>query len=236
MNIYVYSDESGVFDKVHNKVFIFAGIIILEKTNHEEWARRYSNAERTLRTKKKVNKQYELKASNLNNKEKSKLFRSLNNCYKFAVVIDQEKVLDRIFKSKKDKQRYLDYAYKIAVKRAFQKMVEQHIIIPEEVEHIFFRVDEHTTATNGCYELREGLEQELKSGTYNYNYNVFHAPVFSNVKSVNVEFCNSSSKLLIRAADIVANKVYHLAFKGEFSKIQELPNTIVTYLPYEKRN
>ena len=29
MNIYVYSDESGVFDKVHNDTFIFGGLIIL---------------------------------------------------------------------------------------------------------------------------------------------------------------------------------------------------------------
>lgn len=29
MNIYVYSDESGVFDKAHNDYFVFGGLILL---------------------------------------------------------------------------------------------------------------------------------------------------------------------------------------------------------------
>ena len=29
MNIYIYSDESGVFDKEHNDYFVFGGLIFL---------------------------------------------------------------------------------------------------------------------------------------------------------------------------------------------------------------
>lgn len=60
-----------------------------------------------------------------------KLFRSLNNCYKFGVIV------------------------------------------LEEIERIYFYIDEHTTATNGKYELKEGLEQEFKYGTYNLNFSVY---------------------------------------------------------------
>ena len=56
--------------------------------------------------------------------KKGKLFRSLNGCYKFGVIIREKQVLERIYKSKKDKQRYLDYAYKIAVKRAFENLIK----------------------------------------------------------------------------------------------------------------
>lgn len=31
MNIYIYSDESGVLDKVHNKFFAFAGLFFYPK-------------------------------------------------------------------------------------------------------------------------------------------------------------------------------------------------------------
>ena len=31
MNIYIYSDESGVFDKEHNDYFVFGGLILLGK-------------------------------------------------------------------------------------------------------------------------------------------------------------------------------------------------------------
>lgn len=111
MNIYVYSDESGVFDKEHNDYFVFGGLILLGTEDKENWSRKYSSVEKILRANKGVAADYELKATQVTNKEKGKLFRALNGCYKFGVVIREKNVLDRIYLSKKDKQRYLDYAY-----------------------------------------------------------------------------------------------------------------------------
>ena len=160
MNIYVYSDESGVFDKEHNDYFVFGGLILLGTEEKEIFSRKYSSAEKFLRISKGVKRDYELKATQVTNKEKGKLFRSLNGCHKFGVVIRENNVLDRIFQSKKDKQRYLDYAYKIAVKRAFQGYIRSGLINPDDVERIYFYVDEQTTATNGRYELQEALEKD----------------------------------------------------------------------------
>ena len=229
MNIYIYSDESGVFDKVHNDLFVFAGLIILDKK--EEWCRRYSKAENDIRKTKKVGKNFELKATNISNEEKSKLFRSLNNCYKFSVIINQKKVLNNIFDNKKSKQRYLDFAYKIGVKHGFQEMIQKGLICPKNVQKLFFYVDEHTTATNGCYELKESLEQEFKNGTYNWNYSYYFPPLFTNLQQVELNFCNSKSKLLVRAADIVANKIYYLSRTKQDSKLLSIQNFSIKYLP-----
>lgn len=231
MNIYIYSDESGVFDKAHNNIFVFGGIIILGVTEKEVWSRKYSNVENILRRTKGVGKDYELKATQTTNKEKGKLFRSLNQCYKFGVVIDQTRVLDRIFESKKDKQRYLDYAYKIAVKRAFENLIKTNTINPSEIEYLCFYVDEHTTATNGRYELREGLEQEFKNGTYNQRYDVFYPPIFPLLKDVQLSFCNSQSTRLVRAADIVANRIYGLAKRNDKDVLNNLTRLNIEYLP-----
>ena len=231
MNIYVYSDESGVFDKKHNNYFTFGGLILIDNNEKEKCSRMYSNVERILRKNKKVSKQYELKAAHITNKEKSSLFRSLNNFYKFGVIIDQQKVLDRIFFSKKDKQRYLDFAYKISVKKAFQKLINENKINPDTVERIYFFIDEHTTATNGKYELKESLEQEFKWGTYNKEYSKFYPPIFNNMKNIKLEYCNSSSKLLIRASDIIANRIYFLARNKEINKISKIKKSKIIYLP-----
>ena len=211
MNIYVYSDESGVFDRYHNDKFVFAGLIFLDKTSKDKMSRKYSKAEKDIRKNSRYTPEDELKASIISNKEKSKLYRSLNRCYKFAVVVDQKRVNIQIFNSKKDKQRYLDYVYKIAVKRALQNMIQRNLIVKNDVERMFFYVDEHTTATNGRFELKEGLEQEFRYGTYNTNYSIYYEPIFPSLKELKLEYCNSSSKSLIRAADIVANNVYHKA-------------------------
>lgn len=231
MNIYVYSDESGVFDKEHNDYFVFGGLILLGTEDKEIWSRKYSNVEKTLRTNKDVARDYELKATQVTNKEKGKLFRSLNGCHKFGVIIREKNVLDRIYLSKKDKQRYLDYAYKIAVKRAFENFIQRDIVNPDEIKRIYFYVDEHTTATNGRYELQEALEQEFKLGTYNYQYDTYYPPIFKKMKDVQLEYCNSQSKLLVRAADIVANKIYYLARNEMIEEIRRLQNMHVIYLP-----
>lgn len=231
MNIYVYSDESGVFDKEHNDYFVFGGLILLGTEEKENWSRKYSSVEKVLRNNKGVAADYELKATQITNAEKGKLFRSLNGCYKFGVVIREKSVLDRIYQSKKDKQRYLDYAYKIAVKRAFESLIHDDTINPDEIERIYFYVDEHTTATNGRYELQEALEQEFKLGTYNYRYDTYYPPIFSKMKAVHLLFCNSASKLLVRAADIVANKIYFLARNEKSEDIRNIQNMHVIYLP-----
>ena len=201
MNIYVYSDESGVFDKEHNDYFVFAGLICIGTNEKEIWSRKYSAVEKTLRKSKGVKLDYELKATKITNSEKGKLFRSLNNCYKFGVVIREKNVLDRIYYSKKDKQRYLDYAYKIAVKRAFENLINIKSLDPNQVERIYFYVDEHTTATNGRYELQE------------------------------LQYCNSESRLLVRAADIVANKIYYLARNKMYSDINNISKINIVFLP-----
>lgn len=98
MNIYVYSDESGVFDKVHNEWFVFGGLIFLSKEDRDNVERKYRYAEKCLREKYPDNK--ELKATILGNKEKAKLFRSLNQCFKFGVSIHQPEILEQIYKHK----------------------------------------------------------------------------------------------------------------------------------------
>lgn len=214
MDIFVYSDESGVFDKHHNKIYVFGGLILLGKKSKDEWARRYLHAENTIRSNGSYSANEELKACKISNKEKGKLIRSLNHCYKFGVVIQQDNVYDRIFGSKKDKQRYLDYAYKIGLRRAFESLINKGIVRLGEVDNVRVYVDEHTTATNGRYELREALEQEFKNGTYNYNFTSFHEPIFPGLTSVELQFCNSEKVPLIRAADLVANRIYHDASVG----------------------
>ena len=63
MNIYVYSDESGVFDSKNNDYFVFAGIIFLSKESHEIWKRKYLSAERTIRKSEELSKEVEVKAT-----------------------------------------------------------------------------------------------------------------------------------------------------------------------------
>ncbi len=231
MNIYIYSDESGVFDKSHNDIFVFGGVIVLGNDERDTWSRKYSRAEKVIRERNRYPSSCELKATFLSNGDKAKLFRSLNNCYKFGVIVNQNQVLDNIFHNKKTKQRYLDYVYKIGVKRALKNLIDREVINPSTIENIYFYVDEHTTATDGRYELQEALEQELKVGTYNYNYSIFYEPIIPNLKAVKVNFCNSEKKYLVRAADIIANRLYYLSTKNLDEQMNAISNIYILQQP-----
>ena len=229
MDIYVYSDESGVFDYVHNDYFVFGGLLFLDKSDKEIMERKYIRAERVIRLNNSFSKDDEVKATTISNKEKNKLFRSLNNCFKFAVIVDQKKVLGKIYDNKKSKQRYMDYAYKICLKKYLQFLIKNNYIDQSKVDNIYINVDEHTTATDGRYELREGLLNEFKYGTFNENWNMFFPPLFTQLKDLKLNYCNSKNKTLVRAADIVSNKIYHL--KTSNSPIQNSVKMFVTFLP-----
>ena len=211
MNIFIYSDESGVFDRVHNRYFVFGGVMFLSKEERDICTRKYIKAENDVKAREVMNRSEEAKASNISNTSKGKLFRAMNNQVRFGVIIDEHRVNENIWKSKKDKQRFLDYAYKIAVKRCFEHLINNGKIKAEEVRNLYFYVDEHTTATSGKYELGEGLEQEFKNGTFNYTWAKFYPPIFPQLERVELKFCNSSKATLVRAADVIANKIYYLA-------------------------
>lgn len=231
MDLFVYSDESSVFDYKHNKIFTFGGLIFIGKEQKDIATRKFLHAERCLRQFGTHSCNEELKACKITTKEKNKLFRSLNNFYKFGVIINQSKVLPNIFEDKKTKQRYLDYAYKIILKRKLIHLMDSNVIDKSCIDNIRIFVDEHTTATNGRYELREAIEQELKKGTYNYNYNTYYEPILPSVKSIELKYCNSSKIPLIRAADIVANKIYTTTLRNELHILKNKSTMYIEILP-----
>ncbi len=227
MDLYIYSDESGVFDKAHNEIFVYGGLIFLGKREKDDCNRKYLTAEKAIRCGR-YSQTVELKACRISNKEKGKWYRSLNQVIRFGIVINQKNVLDRIFLSKKDKQRYLDYAYKVGLKKTLQRLIKEEKIRADEIETVHIYNDEHNTATNGRYELREGLEQEFKLGTYNLRYDKFFPPVFENMKGIELLFCDSNKVTLIRAADIVANRIFYMALNR---KLESMEGIYLSTLP-----
>lgn len=229
-NIYIYSDESGVFDRFHNDYFVFAGVIFFSEEEKDIASRKFAHVEKTIRSSGQYQKDIELKACRISNQQKGKLYRSLNGVYKFCVVIKQKNVNYKIYSNKKHKQRYLDYAYKIVLKKCFEILIENKYMSARKIRVIFVNADEHVTATDGKYELRESLLNEFKNGTFNPTWEKHFDPVFPYLRDVEVRFCNSKKVLLVRAADIIANRCYHDALKFHGS-VEEKRNMFIYYLP-----
>ncbi len=221
MNIYIYSDESGTLDKKHNDYFVFGGIMLLSKKQKQIEERKYLHVEKAIRLSEHIAPEQEVKATAVSNSAKARLYRSLNNVEKFGVCVYQKNVLDSIDSNKKSKQRFLDWAYKMSVKHKLESLIKNGSIVPDEVERLLFYVDEHNTATNGYYELNESLEQEFKHGVYTNHYTVYHHPIFPRLKQVELKFCNSKTTTLVRAADIVANRLYYLLTNNKLNELRD---------------
>lgn len=231
MDLFIYSDESGVFDPDRYDFFVFGGLMFFSSAEAEDAARLYQHAEKLVKKKDGLADDSEPKASNLTFGSRYKLFRALNHFHKFAVVVHQKRVLSQVSQNKKSKQRYLDYVFKIAVKREFESLLRNGAIKNQDVHRLRFFVDEHATATDGRYELREALEREFKWGTFNYKYSCFYPPIFSALNAVELKFCDSKVKPLIRAADIVANRVFNAAIKGDLVSLKERQNMLIIEQP-----
>lgn len=208
MVIYVASDESGTFSR-NETFFAFGGIILLGKEERELACQRYAFLENLFRQTHPGSKEKEIKASGVTPKWKAKFYKNLSPFWKFAAIIRIDEVNPVIHHNKRSKQRYLDFAYKIALRYALEELIAQRVIKPSEIERIAVEADEHSTATNGLYELREGLLAELKIGTFNATYEKFFPPLFSRLETVDVSFCDSKGKATVRMADFIANHVYN---------------------------
>ena len=164
--VYIYSDESGVFDKFHNDYFVYAGIACVGQDTMSALSRKYLQAEKTLRKIKKNKGKPELKASVITKEEKRKLYRVCSECYKFAVVIKLKELENDIFETSRTKQRYWEYAYKYGIKQLLQRMTNDNIISMENEVELKLYVDEYSHSSNEKYSLGDIILNEFKYGTY----------------------------------------------------------------------
>ncbi len=224
-SIYIYSDESGVFDKHHHDIFVYGGIVCVGQDKASSLTREYLQAEKNLRKSKKYKNLPELKAYYLNNDDKRKLYRIIKDCYKFAVIIDLKKLMNVDFASPQAKQRFLDYAFKRGVKASLNAMNSSGAIDLDEELEIKCYVDEHSRATNGKYRLRDSLYNEFKYGMYISSYDF--KPIARNLADITINYCNSETTTLVRGADILANRILFETRNNTLFNINDSMMTII---------
>ena len=79
------------------------------------------------------------------------------------------------------------------------------------------------------------LQEEFKNGIHNLNFSHFYPPIFPKMNSVELSYCNSETVTLIRAADIIANRIYHDILSGTDLPPFDIEKNrlLITYLPKE---
>ena len=220
--ICIFSDESGVFNRKTNQYFVQGGLI-LDASNGEvgEISRLYSKMESNLRKKEEYRDITELKASSMAPQDRRAMFATLRPYRKFGIVINLNYINPYVFKNKKTCQRYQDYAYSDGLASAFLILISRGVIDYQDEVTLHFIADEHHTATDSKYELREMLMQLFKEGGFSPDFMLFHKPIFKKAGKVSLTLADSQKNVLVRAADMIANRIYFEANHGNMDNIAD---------------
>ncbi|WP_322960175.1 DUF3800 domain-containing protein [Mycoplasmopsis cynos] len=234
MHLYIYCDESGVFDKNHNNFYVISGYIFLNQSEISKAVAKYDSIEKDIRKIKKIPNEQEIKASFLRRdfKSKRRLLNSLNNYTKFAIIIKLQEVIEEIYNHKRDKQRFQDYAFSRGIKEVLLKLKNNKILNLDEIENITVNFDNRPIASSGKYDLKTSLLKELHDGKFNINWDWFIPGILKNLKNIKLNYLNSKNNYLIRASDIVANSVWHKArLKPSLEDLKDNQTLYIIKLP-----
>ncbi len=202
-----FFDDSGVFHKnAPGGYFVYAGYVFTNREELNDARRKYINANKKLR--KALGRTDELKACNLKPKHKRALFNSVDIYNSTSVIVNLSGIYSYILSDKKSICRYKDYMLKRCVKNQLKQFISDGTITKDEDITINIYIDEQLTATNGYYDLRDSIMEELQHGIFNFDYGITHPPLFDSNVKVNIQYCDSSHNYMIQASDILANRIW----------------------------
>lgn len=223
-----FFDDSGVLHKNEpSGYFVYAGYVFTSRKDLEAAKRKYINANKKL--KQALGRTDELKAAKLSAKHRRSLFNSVRKCDSVAVAVNISKVYNHILSDKKSICRYKDYVLKRCVKNQLETLIANNRISKDEDITISIYIDEQLTATNGYYDLRDSIMEELQHGIVNFDYGIKHPHVFNSNVTVNIHYCDSSKNYMIQASDILANRIW-TSFRTKNRDLRAIANqTLLTF-------
>lgn len=218
MDIYIYIDESGVLHKnATDDKFVYAGLIFFNKKEKDKAATQFKKIE------KKISSGYdgELKANRIDKKHKRALFNCIKKEKRFIIYISIDQMYESSLGDKRSIQRFKDYS----LARTIKESLRFYEVPQSQLVNLHLLVDEQNICTNGRYNLKESIVEELFSGKYN-GYHGFIKPYFNIRGTVKVQYCDSNNVALIRGADILANRKF-----GKLRTNQQITGGYISKLP-----
>ena len=213
--VWINIDDSGKLVDTE-KVAIYAGLVFTSKQEKDKFITQYRSIVNSIRCKycnKNVvtcnsNKSCpELKHTNLKPKHNRQLMNYIKKYSVICCVINNDKVYSKIKSDTASRGRFLDYALKLLIKETFKGLIRQNFINPDKPVKLVLNIDEQTTKSNGYYNLKDSIMEELKHGIYNFNYSAMHKPILNNDFEITLNYQKSDKSYLIQASDLIAGTI-----------------------------
>lgn len=233
--IYINLDDSGKLS-FKEKVAIYGGIVFLNKKEKDKFITQYKSIVNDLKCKYchrtcVLGGCPELKHSNLKSSDSRRIINYIKKYTVVACIINNEKVYNHIIKNKAAKGRYCDYALRRTIKEIVLSLIHEGKINPYNPIKIILNIDEQTTKSNGYYNLKEGLVEELRYGITNFNYGANYEPIVFSDLEISLCYQKSDKSYVVQAADLVAGTVRRRTLLS-YESIMDL-NSSINFVDYK---
>lgn len=229
--IYINLDDSGKLTfKEH--ISVYAGLVFLSKSEKDKFITQYRSIIRDIKCnycKECNNRCPEIKNTNIIKKDKRRLMNYIKKYYRIALIIKNDEVYEHIKENKAAKGRFIDYAIRRLIKETIKKLIECQYINPKKPLKVIINIDQQSTKSNGYYNLRDGLIEELKYGIINYNYSIKIDPIMMSDLEIVVSYQDSGKSYLVQGADLLAGTVR----KESLSNLLEIHRVVKELVDFE---
>lgn len=237
--LYINIDDSGKLS-TKEKICVYGGLLFFSKKEKDKFITQYRSIIDDMKCKYCDNKNNcnnkcpELKHSNLKANDLRRLRNYIKKYMLFACVIKNSEIYSHIISDKSSKGRFLDYSLRRLIRGIISKLIDENIIFSSNNLNIVINIDEQKTKSNGYYNLKDGLFEELKYGIINYDYKVRHRPVIKGELNINLYYQKSDKSFAIQAADLVAGTTRRININDEQIKLEYIDYLL--YIPDKKKS
>lgn len=211
--IYINLDDSGKLTR-KEKISVYGGLIFFSKTEKDKFITQYRSIINSIKckycssSKDKCSENCpEIKNTNIRISDKRRIMNFINNFFVISLVIENDKVYDYVIKNKASKGRYIDFTLRVLIKRTIEELIRIGKINPNKQLKIILNIDEQTTKSNGYYNLRDGIVEELVHGIYNYNYDKSFNPILNSSLELVITYQDSGVSYAVQGADLIAGTI-----------------------------
>ncbi len=239
--LYINLDDSGKLS-TNEEILVLGGVVFLSKEEKDKFITQYRSIVDSIKCNYCQNKICknncpELKHNNLSKNDKRRIINYIKKYFVIACIIENKKIYPYIINDKASKGRYTDYAIRRFIKEVITNLIEKKKMNPYKKVKLVLNIDEQSTKSNGYYNLRNGLFEELKHGITNFNYGTSYEPILFNDLEIDLTYQKSNHSYVVQAADLVAGTVRRKTLDTNFLtfKLNEDSNLLknLAFLDYK---
>lgn len=234
--IYINLDDSGKLTSSET-VCVYGGLVFFSKHEKDKFITQYRSIINEIKCSYcgikncSRNKCPEIKNTNIKPSHKRRLINYIKKYYLITLVIENERVYDHIKLDKAARGRFLDYCLRRMIKDIIKDLIEKNKIKPNNNIRLIINIDEQTTKSNGYYNLKEGLEEELKYGILNFNYGTAITPIIRGNLEIVLSYQNSINSYVVQASDLLAGTMRKKYLENSPIIKEILKNNFLIILP-----